>query len=355
MPSDTGAFRVDRGVPRDPWRDLTDPRRARDVDDLEEGLKDPAFENLEIPEYLGKATLLVDDHKVKRYAFTVDDYHPWAFGPSPFGHRIGQAGLLTNDIVQLFTLKYAASKTVGLHTEEQLWFDGPIFVDSHVTIEGTYVESYVKRGLGYVVMEAAVTNPAGETLIRHRGIEVLRTVPGDVVGRGNAQFQEGERRISADYDTALPFVVKAGAGLHLGSPLAPLRRTLTQEQASVFSRCGEYVRNAHNDLEISRQGGMRIPIVQGQQQLCVVLTLMTRLFGKQWYESGWIKTKFINPLEVFVPVTVGGVVTQTEQDSDGSWVGVDVWVQRDDGVLTTVGTARCRVDVAQMAVVTVAP
>ena len=31
------------------WRDITDPRRAEAVDDLEEGLKEPEFENLEIP------------------------------------------------------------------------------------------------------------------------------------------------------------------------------------------------------------------------------------------------------------------------------------------------------------------
>jgi acyl dehydratase len=340
---------------RNPWRDLTDPRRARDLDDLEEGLKDPAFENLEIPEYLGAATLVVDDHKVKRYAFTVDDYHPWSFGVSPFGRRIGQAGLVTNDIVQLFTQRYAASKTVGLHTEEQLWFERPIPLDSQVTIEGTYVESYTKRGLGYVVMEAAVTNPDGETMIRHRGVEVLRTVPGEVVGRGNAESQSGERRIFVDYDTALPFVLKAGPGLRLGSPLAPLRTTITQEQASVFSRSGEYVRNAHNDLAIARHGGLRIPIVQGQQQLCVVLTLMTHVFGAHWYTSGWIRVKFINPLEVFTPATVGGVVRTVDSEVDGEWVNIDVWVQRSDGVLTTVGTARCLVDSAQVACTTVAP
>ena len=30
-----------------PWRDLTDPRRATFVDDLEAGLKEPIFESLE--------------------------------------------------------------------------------------------------------------------------------------------------------------------------------------------------------------------------------------------------------------------------------------------------------------------
>ncbi|MCL4664795.1 hypothetical protein L0Z14_28215 [Burkholderia multivorans] len=50
-----------------PWRDLTDPRRAIGVDDLEAGLKEPVFENLEIPEALGPVTITVDDHKIKRF------------------------------------------------------------------------------------------------------------------------------------------------------------------------------------------------------------------------------------------------------------------------------------------------
>jgi hypothetical protein len=75
-----------------PWRDLTDPRRAATVPDLEAGLKEPIFENLEIPEALGPVTITVDDHKIKRFSFTQDDYAPWYLQASPFdGARIGWA------------------------------------------------------------------------------------------------------------------------------------------------------------------------------------------------------------------------------------------------------------------------
>ncbi|MEK8173751.1 hypothetical protein NKH77_46925 [Streptomyces sp. M19] len=59
------------------------PRQVARGIDPEAGLKEPVFENLEIPEKLGPATVLVDDHKIKRYAFTQDDYHPWHFEDSP--------------------------------------------------------------------------------------------------------------------------------------------------------------------------------------------------------------------------------------------------------------------------------
>lgn len=334
-------------------RDLTDPRRVRLGEDLEDNRKEPVFENLEIPERFGPVRLLVDDHKVKRYAFTVDDYHPWCFGASPFGARIGHAGVLTNDLVQLFTLRYAASRTVGLHTEEQLWFDNPVHVGEEVTLEGAYVESYERRGLGYVVMEAQASAADGRSVVRHRGVEVLRTVPGDVAGRGSAAPAEGERRVSGEFDASLPYAVSAGAGLHPGMALAPLYRVIAQDQASVFSRAGEYVRNVHSDLAIARANNMQIPIIQGQQQCCLLLTLLTGFFGARWFTDGWIRCKFINPVEVFEPMTVSGVVV--EPPGDDGRASVEVWVRREDGKLSTVGWASCAVDPEAVAATTPAP
>lgn len=66
------------------WRDITDPRRAEYVDDLEAGLKEPEFENLQIPEHLGPVQEKIDDHKIKRYAFEIDEYNPWFLEKAPF-------------------------------------------------------------------------------------------------------------------------------------------------------------------------------------------------------------------------------------------------------------------------------
>lgn len=319
-------------------RDLTDPRLAADGRDLEAGLKEPVFENLEIPEKLGPVTLVVDDHKVKRFAFTQDDHHPWHLVGSPFGHRIGHATVLANDLVQLFTTRYAASRTVGLHTEEQLWFDSPVRVGEQVTLEGEYVESYHRRGQGYVVMEAQARGEDGRSIIRHRGVEILRTVPGKIAGRSSTDGAGGDARtVTGEADESLPPARAAGPGLVPGTGLVPLAKEITQEQASVFSRCGEYVRNIHNDLGIAREGGLPIPIVQGQQQCDLVAELLTRFFGTRWFTDGWLRTKFIRPVEVFEPLEVGGSVHAVE----GHHVELDVWVRRGDGRLSTVGWARC--------------
>ncbi|PSC05057.1 hypothetical protein SLNSH_10665 [Alsobacter soli] len=329
----------------EPWRDLTDPRKAATVEDLEAGLKEPVFENLEIPEELGPVTIVVDDHKIKRFAFTQDDYGDWYFkGGSPFGGaRIGQPALLGNDLVQLFTTRYRASKTVGFHTEEQIWFDSPVKLGELVTLSGKYVEAYERRGQGYVVMEAQATGEDGRSIIRHRGVEILRTVPGLIAGRGSSETPE--RRVTGEAPANARRIERAEADLAVGDVLAPLRKEFTAEQTSVFSRVGEYVRNTHNDLEIARKGKLPTLIVQGQQQYGAAAELLARAFGAKWFTKGWLKMKFINTLQVFDPVSFSGVVTSiTHQPAGSRLVELDVWARREsDGKLTAVGWASCQI------------
>lgn len=321
-----------------PWRDLTDPRRAQTVDDLEAGLKEPVFENLDIPEALGPVDIVVDDHKIKRYAFTQDDYLPWALDRSPFdGERIGHAGVLGNDLVQLFTTRYRASRTVGLHTEEQMWFDSPVRLGEQVRLEGAYVEAYERRGQGYVVMEATATAADGRSIVRHRGVEILRNVPGDVAGRSSAEV--AGPRVTGEINPGARIVDALGADTRPGDVLSPLPKTITQEQASVFSRIGEFVKNVHDDLDVARANNLRIPIIQGQQQFGILTQLLTRAFGEAFFTSGWLRAKFVQPVDVFDPLEASGVVTAVESVDGGTRVSLDVWVRRSDGKLSTIGWA----------------
>ena len=324
------------------WRDLTDPRRALTVDDLEAGLKEPVFENLEIPEQFGPVSIVVDDHKIKRFSFTQDDYNPWYLTAGPFdGGRIGQPCLLGNDLVQLFTLKYRGSKTVGFHTEEQMWFDNPVRLGEKVTMKGAYVESYVRRGQGYVIMEAQATGEDGRSLVRHRGVEILRTVPGAIAGR--ASSEPPARAVTGELPAAPHYIDHVDAKTRVGDVIAPLEKTITAEQTAVFSRVGEYVKNTHSDIQVAREGQLRVPIVQGQQQAGVVGELLARVFGKAWFTGGWFQLKFIAPLQVFDPITLTGKVTAIERQPDGmTKVELEVWVRRaSDNRMTVVGWAAC--------------
>lgn len=321
-----------------PWRDITDPRRAAEVDDLEADLKVPVFENIELPEEFGPVSVRVDDHKVKRYAFSLDDHLEWAIrGDSPFGGRIGHAALLANDVLQLFTLTYAASQVVGLHIEEQLWFDSPVRLDETATMSARYVDAYVQRSQGCVVMEGVARGEDGRTLIRHRGVEILRTVPGDVAGR--AEAGEPRRRVTGVVPAEARRSRRLRDDVRIGDALQPLHKTITVEQAAVFSRIGEYVRTTHTDLGVARQAGLRVPIVQGQQLVGMLAQLLTAAFGESFFTSGWLRVKFIAPVFVHDELTVEGIVTAIDRRDDSSEVELEIWIRRPDGRLAVAGWA----------------
>ena len=326
------------------WRDLTDPRRAEYTEDLEAGLRDPEFENLVIPERFGPVRERIDDYKIKRFAFELDDYLPWAMekGSSPFwGRRVAHPALLTNDLVQLFTLAYRASRVIGLHTQAQMWFDSPAYLDEVVTLEGAYQDAYVRRGQGYVELEARATGADGRSIVRYQGVEIMKTVPGDVAGRGSAK---PEKRVTGEIPPGARTVDRIDReDVRVGDVLRPQSKCLTAEQAAVFSRVGEFVINIHNNLAQARKGNLTIPIVQGAQHFCAFPQLLTRAFGADFFTAGWVKVKFLSPIKVFEPFETTGLVTGIEPQPDGrKKVLLDVWNRKTtDGKMAAAGWASC--------------
>jgi acyl dehydratase len=323
-------------------RDLTDPTRALAREDLEAGLKEPVYETIEIPEEFGPVDVLVDDLKIKRFAFVADDFGDWYLKRSPWGPRIGQPGLLANDLLQLFTTRYAPSRVVGLHTVEELWWQRPVTLGERVRLTGRYVDRYEQRGQGSVVMEAEARAAGGELLLRHRGVEIMRTLPGEVGGRGSTRGGGDGPRITGEHDASLPLVERLGADAAPGQGLAPLRKEVTFEQMAVFSRLGEFVRNIHNDLEKARDdAGLDVPIIQGQHQVCYLAERAVRAFGAAWFSGGHLKVKFLRPVKAFDVIDVAGAVRALERDGSSTMVDLDLWIRGADGALVTVAWARC--------------
>jgi acyl dehydratase len=323
-------------------RNLTDPRRAAAREALEGGMTEPTYENIEVPEDFGPVELIVDDLKIKRFAFVADDFGDWYLKGSPWGPRIGQPGLLANDLLQMFTTRYAASEVVGLHTSEELWWERPVFIDQRLRLTARYTERYERRGQGSVVMEAEARDLEGNVLVRHRGVEIMRTDPSRVGGRGSASSSGS--RITGEYDAALPRVARLGASTIAGTGLTPLRKEVTFEQMAVFSRIGEFVRNIHNDLDKARATGLAVPILQGQQQVCYLAERAAAAFGAGWFTGGWLKVKFLRPVSAFDVIEIAGVVREVEEAEAGRLAKLDLWVLGADGGLSTVAWAQCALD-----------
>ena len=325
------------------WRDITDPRRAEAIDDLEENLKEPEFDNVIIPEQFGPVKEIIDDHKIKRFAFEINDYLTWAMqeGENPFGNsRIAHAALLTNDIVQLFTLAYKGSRVIGLHTEVQMWFEHPARINEVVELKGGYTDAFIKRGQGHVVLEAEVQGEDGRTIVKYRGVEILKTSPGKVAGRATAH---PDKKVTGEIPEHAAVIAQIAVDAAVGNVLAPLSKEITAEQAAVFSRVGEFVSNIHNNLAKAREGKLRIPIVQGAQLFCTFGELLTNIFGSAFFTNGWIRTKFVAPVKVFEPFETTGIITEIKTLENGkTYYGMDIWIRRSsDQRLAVIGWAGC--------------
>jgi hypothetical protein len=173
-------------------------------------------------------------------------------------------------------------------------------------------------------MEAQAVGEDGRSIVRHRGIEILRTVPGRIAGRGS---DSPRKKVSGEISPNARVVDAVRADTRVGDVLKPLSKTITAEQAAVFSRIGEYVHNIHDDLDIARAGGLKVPIVQGQPQAGCVAEYLARAFGKAWFTDGWFQVKFIGTLNVFDSMEITGRVAAITSEAQDRWkVELEVWM-----------------------------
>jgi acyl dehydratase len=306
-------------------------------------LKEGLYELVEVGEEFGPIEEVITDHKIKAYAFSVDDYHPWSFGESSaFGKRIGQAALLANDLLATFLTVYDANTVVGLHTEEQLWFHNPVFAGERVTLTGKYVDKYERRGKGHVVLEAEARGEDGRLLLRHRGVEIMRIQPGPVVGSRTAEAPE--RRVTGEYRRDVAPAATARLGLEPRTPIAPCVKQVRHEQMAVFSGVGKHRRNIHTDIEVARKGGLDRTLAQGMMETCYLTEMAARFFGAAWFTSGWERMKFISPVYDGDTVTIRGAVLEETKEKDGTRLHLEIWIENQDGKMTAAGWASALVE-----------
>jgi acyl dehydratase len=297
--------------------------------------KEALYELIEIPEPFGPVEVLVDDEKIKSFAFAVDDYGDWYLGErSPFGAPIGHPLVLANDLLFLFYEGYDGNTARGLHTHERLDFVAPAFRGERVTVSGAYVDRYERRGPGYVALDAVARGEDGRELVRHRGTEIMRAHAGSVVGRRSAGAPG--RRVTMETCPA-PAVEKARRGLEPRTPIAPLRKHVTQGQMYIFSWGARGYRNVHTDPERAAASGLDRTIVQAQQQVSFVTESMTRFFGASWFTSGHLDMRFIAPAFADDHLTVEAAVLGEVQTAHGTGLELEVWVRRQDGTPTAIG------------------
>ncbi|WBU36854.1 MaoC/PaaZ C-terminal domain-containing protein [Homoserinibacter sp. YIM 151385] len=302
-------------------------------------LKEARYELVEIPEAFGPVTVEVDRRKILDYAYAQDELRDWYLVDSPFGGPVGHPLVLANDLLFLFYDKYDGNTAQGLHTHERLRFHAPVRLGETVVIEGAYTEKVERRGQGYVTLEATARGEDGRVLVEHVGKEIMRTVAGEVVGKGRSAGEQRSRTVLGTVDAALPVVERAAHGLPERAGIPSRTTRFTQDQMSVFSWAGKGYANVHTSLAKAAESGLDRTIVQAQQQTGHVLANLVDVFGASWFTSGEIDMRFISPAYVGEELTTSGAVVG-EQDGR---LELEVWIDKADGTRTAVGWASAEI------------
>ncbi len=302
-------------------------------------LKEARFELVEVPEPMGPVHVAVDRRFVLDYAYAQDDFGDWYFHDSPFGGPVGHPLVLANELLFLFYDKYDGNTAQGLHTHERLRFRSPVRVGEAVTVDGGYTEKYEKRGQGYVTLEATARGEDGRVLVEHVGREIMRTVAGEVVGKGRAAGEARPRTVDGRIDPAVEPARMAAHGLPSRAALPSRSTAFTQDQMSVFSWAGRGYANVHTSLDKAASSGLDRTIVQAQQQTGLIAQNMVDFFGAIWFTTGELDLRFVSPAFVGDELSTTGAVVG-EQDGR---LEVEVWVSKADGTKTAVGWASAEI------------
>ncbi len=314
----------------DPWHDLLDVRQVPEGLDPQAGLKEPTYENVTPGETFGPARLLVNEYRSRRFDFIMGGQNAMRGSLDPLGRQLAHPGSFSNELFEIYTLNYSASQIVGVHASEEIWLNHPMSVGDTLVLTGLFEDKYEKRGQGYVVTSAEARTETGELIARRRGTEIMRTIPGDVVGR-SATKSSGAAALPGRIDTTLDETHRRVETM--SDPLVDdwfrlEPQLVTFEQAALYSRYGEYVTSIHGDLAAAQRAGLKAPIVQGQQQMCLLMDGMLSIFGPEFHRSGHIAAKFIQPVPVFSKLQLEGRVSTESSDSR---IAVQCWLKNQAG------------------------
>lgn len=302
--------------------------------------KDPTYENVFIGETFGPVELVLDDFFLRSYAYALDDYSGMSIADGalqPVGHV--PPHMIVSDLMQIFLTVYDRDKVVGLHQKEEVIHYKPVSVGAKLTLTGTYVDKYMKRGKGYTVLESIARDEDGDIVILQRSTEVMRIPEGVQVGTGTA---EPERRISPRKLTGQR-AARVEADTPVGTALQPLTKQVRQAQMSVFTGAEFHKQGIHTNLGIARAAGLRDCIAQGMMESCWASEYLSKLFGPSFLSTGRHLSTYLSPIYPKDSLTIDGIVSAVGDDGESGRVEVEYWFTNQNGDVTAVGYGSARI------------
>lgn len=136
--------------------------------------------------------------------------------------------------------------------------------------------------------------------------------------------------------------------LAIGDVLAGPTRPITAQRAGwysvgIFSAATgaphEIQLNIHTDDEYARTQGLPAAIADGMHSTNWLNALLGAEFGADYLTSGRLRTRYIKPTLLDVPLTPKARVIGREERDTGVHYELEVWIEDDAGTQLTVGDA----------------
>jgi acyl dehydratase len=270
---------------------------------------------------LGTLELVITDEMVQHYINGLDEPNPWYTAASAFGGPVAPV-IVFQDADTQFKGWYLDNLFGNLWRRQEWEIHAPTRVGQTVRCSARVVDRYRRRDRDVVALELWVRDAAGQPIARgvHHQSFMAEQTSGAVALRDPAS-KEGAR------DTADA----------TGEPLSvELRKSFTP------AMCDEYFfrsRNYHNDKDASKALGFTDTVIGGRMTLSCVTELLTRHFGRGFYEHGRLDVKFTNVLWPNEPFTTRGIITGRRAEGDRMRADVTVYCEKADGTKIIVANA----------------
>jgi len=271
---------------------------------------------------LGWKETTVTQEMVDRFADSVGDHNPWYSGPSPFGGPVVPA-LYFHSLPFQHQGWFLSNRHGTLFAKQEWEFFNPVMVGDTVRSHTIVVDRYVKRAREYVAAATHIFDDQYRLLAQartHQSFVIDAT--GEVLSKEAAAAKAAQRR---DADLS-----------GYSGEIARVRKQVTPEMCLIFSGPN---RNYHNDLVEARKLGFPDIVVAGPYSICFLGEALTSAFGEGFLRGGRLSLNLVNVLWASEAVTTRGMIESRTPEGAGERVQLSVWVEKEDGAKTIVGTA----------------
>jgi acyl dehydratase len=270
---------------------------------------------------LGTLEVAVTPEMVDHYIKGLDEPNPWYTTASAFGGPVAPV-IVYQQVDTEFKGWYLDNLFGNLWRRQEWEIHAPTRAGQVLRCTARVADRYRRRDRDVVAMEMWVRDQAGQLVARsmHHQSFLADQTSGEVALRDPAS-KEGAKR-AADVT---------------GEPLSvELRKTFTE------AMCNEFFfksRNYHNDKAASKELGFGDTVIGGRMTLSCVTELLTRHFGRGFYEGGRLDVKFTNVLWPNEPFVTRGVITGRRAEGDRTRADVTVYCEKADGTKIIVADA----------------